>query len=154
MPRPRARTVASATLAGRAMGRRVKSSRDLPASVRSPKKRHPRIDSWGGFETLGGAVTVTAEELAPMERPTDHVERRPIASMTPHAGNPRAHPPEQIEQIAPRCANRLNDSGAALGEIIAWHGRVLGAPLLGWAEAPVMIARGWSEAQKRVYRIA
>ena len=37
------------------------------------------------------------------------------------------------------------------GMIIAGHGRILAARKLGIAEVPVMIARGWSEAQKRAY---
>jgi DNA modification methylase len=40
------------------------------------------------------------------------------------------------------------------GMIIAGHGRVAAARQLGWAEAPVMVATGWSEAQKRAYVIA
>lgn len=38
--------------------------------------------------------------------------------------------------------------------IIAGHGRVLAAKSLGYADAPCMVARGWSEAQKRAYVIA
>lgn len=46
------------------------------------------------------------------------------------------------------------------GEIIAGHGRVLAAQLLtdsdveGWTQAPVMIARDWSEEERAAYRIA
>ena len=38
--------------------------------------------------------------------------------------------------------------------IIAGHGRVLAARLLGLTEVPVMIAAGWTAAQKRAYIIA
>lgn len=38
--------------------------------------------------------------------------------------------------------------------IIAGHGRVLAASKLGYPEAPVMIARGWSDAKKRAYILA
>ena len=38
--------------------------------------------------------------------------------------------------------------------IIAGHGRVLAAQRLGLVEVPVMVARGWSEAQKQAYVIA
>ena len=38
--------------------------------------------------------------------------------------------------------------------LIAGHGRVLAARQLGLTEIPVMVARGWSEAQKRAYVIA
>jgi ParB-like chromosome segregation protein Spo0J len=38
--------------------------------------------------------------------------------------------------------------------IIAGHGRVLAARSLGFDGVPVMIARGWTDAQKRAYVIA
>jgi hypothetical protein len=40
------------------------------------------------------------------------------------------------------------------GGLISGHGRVLAARQLGITEVPVMIARGWTEAQKRAYVIA
>jgi DNA modification methylase len=40
------------------------------------------------------------------------------------------------------------------GGIIAGHGRVLAARSLGYAEVPVMVARGWTEAQRRAYVLA
>ena len=40
------------------------------------------------------------------------------------------------------------------GMIIAGHGRIEAARKLGLAEAPVMVAAGWSEAKKRAYVIA
>jgi DNA modification methylase len=40
------------------------------------------------------------------------------------------------------------------GGIIAGHGRVLAARKLGLVDVPVMIAAGWSEAQKRAYILA
>jgi hypothetical protein len=40
------------------------------------------------------------------------------------------------------------------GSIIAGHGRVLAAARLDLGEVPTMVARGWSEAQKRAYLIA
>jgi ParB-like chromosome segregation protein Spo0J len=41
-----------------------------------------------------------------------------------------------------------------LGSIIAGHGRVRAGELLGLDQVPVMVARGWTEAQKRAYLIA
>jgi ParB-like chromosome segregation protein Spo0J len=38
--------------------------------------------------------------------------------------------------------------------IIAGHGRVLAAHKLGIAEIPVMVAAGWTAAQKRAYVLA
>jgi ParB-like chromosome segregation protein Spo0J len=40
------------------------------------------------------------------------------------------------------------------GSIIAGHGRVLAAGRMGLVDVPVMVARGWSETQKRAYLIA
>jgi DNA modification methylase len=40
------------------------------------------------------------------------------------------------------------------GTIIAGHGRVLAARKLGFTEVPVMVAYGWSEAQKKAYVLA
>ena len=40
------------------------------------------------------------------------------------------------------------------GMIIAGHGRVLAAQRLGIDSVPVMVAAGWSEAQKRAYVLA
>ncbi len=40
------------------------------------------------------------------------------------------------------------------GEIIAGHGRILAAKKLGYTEAPCMVARGWTEAQIKAYRLA
>ena len=47
----------------------------------------------------------------------------------------------------------LDDAGAGgRGRwLIAGHARVLAARQLGIAEIPVMVAAGWTEAQKRAY---
>ena len=85
------------------------------------------------------------------------VERRPLAALVPYARNARTHSDEQIAQIAASITEWgwtmpvLVDEG---GMIIAGHGRVLAAAKLGIGEVPVMIARGWSDAQKRAYVLA
>jgi ParB-like chromosome segregation protein Spo0J len=89
--------------------------------------------------------------------PADAVERRPIRQLIPSARNARLHSDDQIEEIAASMAEFgwtipiLIDEA---GSIIAGHGRVLAAVQLGFDEAPTMIARGWSDAQKRAYLIA
>jgi uncharacterized protein (TIGR02217 family) len=40
------------------------------------------------------------------------------------------------------------------GSVIAGHGRILAARQLGFTEVPVMVAVGWTEAQRRAYLIA
>ena len=89
--------------------------------------------------------------------PADAIERRPLAALVPYARNARTHSDEQIAQIAASITEWgwtmpiLVDEG---GMIIAGHGRVLAAARLGIGEVPVMIARGWSDAQKRAYVLA
>lgn len=89
--------------------------------------------------------------------PADKVERRPLEKLIPDARNARKHSPEQVAQIAASMREWgwtnpvLVDEG---DRIIAGHGRVLAAGRLGFTEAPVMVAEGWTEAQKRAYVIA
>jgi ParB-like chromosome segregation protein Spo0J len=89
--------------------------------------------------------------------PADKVERWPIERLIPYARNARTHSEAQIEQIAAS----IREWGWTVpvlvdeaGLIIAGHGRVLAAARLGLDEVPVMVARGWTEAQKAAYRIA
>jgi ParB-like nuclease domain len=89
--------------------------------------------------------------------PADKVERRPLASLVPYARNARIHTPEQIRQIAASMREWGFTNPVLIdeaGQIIAGHGRVLAAQELGLTEVPVMVARGWTEAQKRAYVIA
>src|SRR5271165_2549098 len=89
--------------------------------------------------------------------PADKIERRKVAELVPSAQNARTHSPEQVAQIAASIERWgfttpiLLDEG---GGIIAGHGRVLALKKLGVEEAPCMVARGWSEAEKRAYMIA
>ena len=89
--------------------------------------------------------------------PADQVERWPIERLIPFARNARTHSPAQIDQIAASMrewgwTNPVLVDEA--GTIIAGHGRIEAAKKLGLSEAPVMVARGWSEAKKRAYVIA
>lgn len=89
--------------------------------------------------------------------PADKTERWPIDKLTPYARNPRTHSPAQVKQIV-ASIQEWGWTTAVLvdekGEIIAGHGRVMAAEQLGLTEVPVMIARGWTETQKRAYVIA
>jgi ParB-like chromosome segregation protein Spo0J len=89
--------------------------------------------------------------------PADSVERWPLDRLTPYLRNPRTHSDKQIAQIAASMREWGWTSPVLvdeIGTIIAGHGRVLAARLLGFDGAPVMIARGWTDAQKRAYVIA
>ena len=104
----------------------------------------------------------TAEKTAPVVGPArgwpaDSVARRPVASLLPYARNARTHSDEQVAQIAASVLEWGWTSPVLVDEagmIIAGHGRVLAAQRLGLPEVPVMVASGWSEAQKRAYVIA
>ena len=75
----------------------------------------------------------------------------------PYAKNARTHSAAQVDQIAASIrewgwTNPVLVDEA--GTIIAGHGRVLAARKLRIVDVPVMVAAGWSEAQKRAYTIA
>jgi ParB-like chromosome segregation protein Spo0J len=89
--------------------------------------------------------------------PADNVERRPIGKLIPYARNARTHSPAQVDQIAASIREWGWTVPVLLDErdgIIAGHGRVLAAKKLGLREIPCMVARGWSDAQRRAYVLA
>lgn len=89
--------------------------------------------------------------------PADKIERWPIDRLIPYARNARTHSEAQVAQIAASIREwgwTIPVLVAEDGTIIAGHGRVLAARQLGMTEVPVMIARGWTEAQKRAYSLA
>lgn len=79
------------------------------------------------------------------------------ADLKPFARNARTHSDAQIEQIA-ASIRRWGWTTRVLitpdGSIIAGHGRVRAAELLGIDVIPVAIANGWSEYEIRAYVIA
>lgn len=89
--------------------------------------------------------------------PADKIERRPVSALIPYARNARTHSDAQVAQIAASIQEWgwttpvLVDEA---GSIIAGHGRVMAARKLGLTEVPVMVAAGWSEAQKKAYVLA
>lgn len=93
----------------------------------------------------------------PASWPATTIEAWPIDRPKPRPDNPRTHTAEQVEQIAAAMREWgwtnpiLVDE---LGGIIAGHGRVLAARSLQYEHVPVMVARGWSQAQIRAYVIA
>jgi ParB-like nuclease domain len=92
----------------------------------------------------------------PPHWPADHVERRAIAALIPHARNARTHSDAQVDQIAASIREWGWTAPVLIDEegvIIAGHGRVLAAAKLNIDEVPVMIARGWSDERKRAYII-
>ena len=85
------------------------------------------------------------------------IETLPVASLRPYPQNARTHSKKQIRQIADSilqfgfCNPVLIDGE---GQIIAGHGRVAAAKLLGIREVPTVRLSHLSEAEKRAYILA
>lgn len=108
-------------------------------------------------KSLVGKTTVVAANVEARTWPADRVERRLVSALVPYARNARTHSEDQIAQIAASIREWGWTMPILVDEadgIIAGHGRVLAARILGLTEVPVMVARGWSDAQKRAYVIA
>jgi ParB-like chromosome segregation protein Spo0J len=82
---------------------------------------------------------------------------RPVGDLIPDPRNARTHSKRQIDQI---CASieAFGFTNPVLadpeGHIIAGHGRLQAARIMGLAELPVVTLTGLSETQKRTLRIA
>src|SRR4249920_3511849 len=89
--------------------------------------------------------------------PACDVQLRPLARVVPYGKNARVHSPAQIAQIAAS----IGEWGFTMpvlvdvqGTLIAGHARLEAARAVGLEEIPVMVARGWSQAQIKAYRLA
>lgn len=102
-------------------------------------------------------ATTPAPSPAAPAWPADAIERRSLAELIPYARNSRTHSDAQIAQIAASITEWGWTTPILVteeGTIIAGHGRVLAARQLALDDVPVMVARGWTEAQVRAYVIA
>jgi len=89
--------------------------------------------------------------------PADKVERRKVSDLIPYARNSRTHSDAQVAQIAASIREWGWTTPILIDQaemIIAGHGRVLAARKLGLEDVPVVVADGWTDAQKRAYVIA
>lgn len=84
------------------------------------------------------------------------VERK-ITDLRPYARNARTHSKRQVAQIA-RSIEKFGFTNPVLvsddGEIIAGHGRVEAAKLLGFGAVPTLALSHLSEAERRAYVLA
>jgi ParB-like chromosome segregation protein Spo0J len=85
---------------------------------------------------------------------TLNITYRNIADLRPRSNNPRTHSKKQLEQIA----NSIKKFGFTnpilidqAGQIIAGHGRVEAAKMLGFIEVPTLCLSEMTEADVRAY---
>ena len=85
------------------------------------------------------------------------VETVPVARLRPYAGNARTHSRKQIRQIA-ESIRRFGFTNPVLishdDEIIAGHGRVAAAKLIGLAGVPALRLSRLDATQRRAYALA
>lgn len=85
------------------------------------------------------------------------VNEREVGSLKPYARNARTHSKKQIRQIA-ASIERFGFTNPVLvseaGEIIAGHGRVEAAKLLGRKTVPTVVLSHLSEVERRAYVLA
>jgi len=91
------------------------------------------------------------------EWPAKSVKMISVDELIPYVSNARTHSDKQVDQIA-ASMNEWGWTNPILvdeaGMIIAGHGRLEAARKLGYSEAPVMTAKGWTESQKKAYVLA
>jgi DNA modification methylase len=89
--------------------------------------------------------------------PAARIEHWAIERLIPYADNARFHSEADIDKLVDSL-RRWGWTNPALvdenGVLICGHGRIRAAAKLGLTSIPVMIARGWSEEEKRAYRLA
>jgi hypothetical protein len=98
-----------------------------------------------------------AEAGAARPWPAERIEFWPIERLIPYVKNARLHTEADISKLVDSL-RRWGWTNPVLvdehGMLIAGHGRVRAAAKLGLTSIPVIIARGWSEEEKRGYRLA
>ena len=85
------------------------------------------------------------------------IETWPIDRLRPYARNAKIHGTDEVAKIAASMAKfgwTVPCMVADDGELIAGHGRVLAAAMLGLKDVPVIRLSHLDEAERRAYRIA
>ena len=132
-------------------------------AVRGPKPkvtRAPFLSSRTADPSPAASFYINFREIrtgGQMDWPGGKVTKRKVSSLVPSAQNARTHTEAQIAQIGASITEWGWTIPVLVDEvdtILAGHGRVLAAQLLGLDNIPVMVAKGWSEEQKRAYVLA
>src|SRR4029077_12173914 len=89
--------------------------------------------------------------------PADRLERWPIERLIPYANNARLHSEADLDKLA-AAIRKWGWTTPVLvdeeGNLLAGQVRFAVAAKLGLKSIPVIVARGWSQAEKRAYRLA
>lgn len=87
----------------------------------------------------------------------DNIVYKPIKELKPYKKNAKKHPKTQVEQIA----NSIKEFGFTQpvlidkdNNVVAGHGRVLGAKKAGMKEVPTLCLDDLTEEQIKAYRLA
>jgi hypothetical protein len=119
-------------------------------------------DDAGGLRVKKGKFNMPREEeiteaSSTRPWPAEQTERWPIERLIPYADNARLHSEADIDKLV----HSLRRWGWTIpvlvdenGVMICGHRRIRAAAKLGLSSVPVMVARGWSEEEKRAYRLA
>ena len=90
--------------------------------------------------------------------PADRVERWPLERLIPYANNPRLHSEADLDKIAAAIRKwgwtmpvLVDEEGGLICRRMRGSGR---RQSWGSKSIPVIVARGWSEEEKRAYRLA
>jgi len=89
--------------------------------------------------------------------PATEVEMRITDELQPYENNPRVHDGAQIERLMgsiKRWGFTMPLLVDETGKLIAGHARLEASKRLALPRVPVMVARGWSDEQRRAYVIA
>ena len=132
-------------------------SREFVTIVRSfdkavPNQVYRRL--WG--KTVACPMAFKRKDIIPAVS-LPRAELRNLQTLKPYQHNARTHSKRQIEQIA-RSIERFGFLNPVLidasGTIIAGHGRVEAAKLLGLAQIPTLRIEHLTDAEKRAYILA
>jgi ParB-like nuclease domain len=128
-------------------------------SVTAPKCHAQSGSKPNAFRHLSDTAYQISEDSMTDEKvwSANTVALWPIDKLTPHPENARTHDAGQVAKLA----DSIREYGWTIpvladenGCILAGHGRVLAAKFLGMAQAPVIVAEGWSDEKKRRYAFA
>src|SRR5258707_1493278 len=131
------------------------AEKDPPATP-SVAQRYTIVCTQAG--DAAGSIPANGSEVAMQRFPlASTVEPMLVESLRQHPGNARTHSKKQVRQIADSI-RRFGFTNPVLigedGEIIAGHGRVEAAKLLGLDSVPTVRLPHLSAAQRRAYVLA